>query len=1325
MLRIGINILFKNKVSFIIILNLLFFTQVKSATITSVSTGNWSASAWPNTNRTGTITTSTNSTTVTGTSTSFTTELSVGNVIKNTSNEIIGTVASIQSNTSLTLVSNANSTNTDIAYKFQGVGPIDVARISSGHTVTIDGDFTCSGLTFLSNTAISKVNFDTNRIYNFIVNGIASFSTPSADNIYNLLEIGSNNVTINTITFNSPNTSRINKISLSTGSLKCKGNFQTAGSVGSVESTSSATITFSGTVSAFNINISGSGSTYIYASNGAQTVRPANYYNLSIGGAGAKTTAFVTVNGTLSIDSVSTLSTSVSYGANAKLKYNTAINRTVSNIEWPSTFTPLGGVEIANTGQITMNASKTFQNNSPLIINSGATLNTNSFDLTFGGDFTNNGNLNAGSSNFTINGTATSQNIGGISTTGALTFSKSTGSATLTNNNSVTDFYMSEIGGTLNLGTSTFVVNGIFYLSQGTLNLNSGNLYLVDVVNYLGGTLNANQGNILYTGNNQNIIPINYYNLTFKGNGNSTFTSTNTIVLNNLNIEDSVILYTDGNLIISGNLNIKFKGNLLSYTDTIKIAGNITIDSLCYFGYEESTLVFNGNGIQTFSTATQNQFIIKNITIQNGTKIFNSDLKVSNSLSILENSTLQLGENFFLEIAGAFSAFNSTSTIKAASCGNASNTLTLSGNSTMSTFYFENGYQHFKNFYLPKTGSNLTFGSDFAVNGEFNFSNGSSVLYIAGELNLYGNNLSIVNISNRVYASTNFSLRFGNYISCGVANTSSINMPDNFFNYYPAATEYLIVDLSPNTTVTLGTQNLYLKSTLEIKSGNLSLSGGITLASSSTTTARVLPIPTGSTVSGNFTIERFIPGGVGKRKWRLLSSPINVSGSISLLQFKDDIFVTAPSGSNGNFDVNPFGTNASIRTYNETTSGSANSGWTDPTNISNTISTGSAVEVFVRGSRNLANPYLNWTTPDDVTIDFIGSLNYGNINKNLSYTNSNNPTADGFNLIGNPYASPINFDTTNWVKTNMNNQYWSYNPNSSSYGIYDADLHIGTNGITKYISPGQGFFVKAISSGALITFKESVKCINSPGNSFFKPSEMKVESISLLKIILENDSADSDESIIYLSDNAYETAGDPHDAGKFYNDALNIYTETKDKQKLAINEHPFPNNSDTISLSVWSYDSSAIMKTHHRISIDGANSIPNNIGIFLLDKFNNTITDTRNQSYYDFQITDNTNSYGNNRFKLIFRNNSNSVESIKSSGFTLFPNPTSNLLNINISEKQESGKYEIELYDINGKKLNRTNLMFTKNNSTLDVSDLELGIYFVKMNGIMKYFIKN
>src|ERR1700730_9113291 len=125
------------------ILPLIMFVMITSgkmsATISSIATGNWSATAWPNTTRTGTITTSTVSTTVTGAGGSlFLTEISVGNIIKTAGNVVIGTVLSITSNTSLTLTANAVSTNAGIAYNVQGVGSGDIAQISGGNTITVD-----------------------------------------------------------------------------------------------------------------------------------------------------------------------------------------------------------------------------------------------------------------------------------------------------------------------------------------------------------------------------------------------------------------------------------------------------------------------------------------------------------------------------------------------------------------------------------------------------------------------------------------------------------------------------------------------------------------------------------------------------------------------------------------------------------------------------------------------------------------------------------------------------------------------------------------------------------------------------------------------------------------------------------------------------------------------------------------------------------------------------------------------------------------------------------------------------------------------------------
>jgi hypothetical protein len=114
-------------------------SDAMSATISSVGTGNWSATAWPNTARTGTITTSNASAIVTGAAGSlFLTEISVGNIIKTAGNVVIGTVLSITSNTSLTLTANAASTNAGIAYNVQGIGSGDIAQISGANTITVD-----------------------------------------------------------------------------------------------------------------------------------------------------------------------------------------------------------------------------------------------------------------------------------------------------------------------------------------------------------------------------------------------------------------------------------------------------------------------------------------------------------------------------------------------------------------------------------------------------------------------------------------------------------------------------------------------------------------------------------------------------------------------------------------------------------------------------------------------------------------------------------------------------------------------------------------------------------------------------------------------------------------------------------------------------------------------------------------------------------------------------------------------------------------------------------------------------------------------------------
>ena len=108
-----------------------------SLNIASVASGTWEATAWPSTLRSGTITVTSGNTTVSGTGTAFLTELSVGNIIRTTGNVMIGTVAAITSDTSLTLVNVPATSRAEIAYRVQGVGPADNVTIANTHTVTV------------------------------------------------------------------------------------------------------------------------------------------------------------------------------------------------------------------------------------------------------------------------------------------------------------------------------------------------------------------------------------------------------------------------------------------------------------------------------------------------------------------------------------------------------------------------------------------------------------------------------------------------------------------------------------------------------------------------------------------------------------------------------------------------------------------------------------------------------------------------------------------------------------------------------------------------------------------------------------------------------------------------------------------------------------------------------------------------------------------------------------------------------------------------------------------------------------------------------------
>lgn len=88
--------------------------------------------SFPNVALTGTVTCATNSNVVTGSSTTFTTQLTVGSWIGNTSGNTVGIVASIANNESLTLTANAAVAISGATARYNPYGvPYSIATANS------------------------------------------------------------------------------------------------------------------------------------------------------------------------------------------------------------------------------------------------------------------------------------------------------------------------------------------------------------------------------------------------------------------------------------------------------------------------------------------------------------------------------------------------------------------------------------------------------------------------------------------------------------------------------------------------------------------------------------------------------------------------------------------------------------------------------------------------------------------------------------------------------------------------------------------------------------------------------------------------------------------------------------------------------------------------------------------------------------------------------------------------------------------------------------------------------------------------------------------
>lgn len=303
-------------------------------------------------------------------------------------------------------------------------------------------------------------------------------------------------------------------------------------------------------------------------------------------------------------------------------------------------------------------------------------------------------------------------------------------------------------------------------------------------------------------------------------------------------------------------------------------------------------------------------------------------------------------------------------------------------------------------------------------------------------------------------------------------------------NGVPTAAVNAIIDADYAETVDLTANDLTINSgnTLTIKSantlkvaGNLVNEGSIVFESTATGTGR-FDAYTGAAIagSGQATVQRYISG---KRAFRFLAPAVNTTGSI-LNNWQAQTHITGSiQGLNG-FDATISGS-PSMFTY-----GSASWSGIPNTNVL-TLDAKTGYRLLIRGDRSInlavvSQPNMN----NPITLSATGSLVTGDV----TYNSLTSVAADGFTLVANPYASPIDWGTID--RTGIKSAYQVWDPKlgtGSQRGRYVA-CEVGNtsiidgagstaSGLNQYIQTGQSFFIEneTLDISGSILIKESDK----------------------------------------------------------------------------------------------------------------------------------------------------------------------------------------------------------------------------------------------------------
>jgi len=344
---------------------------------------------------------------------------------------------------------------------------------------------------------------------------------------------------------------------------------------------------------------------------------------------------------------------------------------------------------------------------------------------------------------------------------------------------------------------------------------------------------------------------------------------------------------------------------------------------------------------------------------------------------------------------------------------------------------------------------------------------------------------------------------------------------------------------------------------------------------------------------------------------------------------------------------------------------------------------------------------------------FYGTFNTGT--QSVDLTRTHGITKEGFNLVGNPYPSYLNWDLA--TKTNIDPTMWYRTKNATNtayvFDTYNATSHIGTglNGtvVTALVPPMQGFWVR-VSEGkstGTLAFDNTMRSHNM-GSPILLKAPAAIHSNQQVVRLQVSNAVNTDEAIVLFNPDALDSYDD-YDSQKMSNDNAaipEIYT-TAGNQQLVINGLSSFTDTREIPLGFATKVSNTFTMKASQVSNFDADT-----KIILRDnllKVEHDITDGNPYSFVSEATSDAS------RFTVIFKtktvvtdltntdSDENAIRVFKNSNDQITVNCTMKIVGTGI----------VSVYSAVGQKLESKALTST---STVIDKSFNAGVYFVSVN---------